>query len=275
MSYTRDNQGSLSELPDKVTTKLPSEVMAYYQQGKEASRLRHGSSMLELARTQEILTRHLPPPPATVLDVGGGPGLYALWLARLGYDVHLLDPVPLHIEQAQQASAEQPDMRIASCKIGDARHLPRPDSSTHAVLMLGPLYHLTDRAQRLVALAEAHRVLQPGGILFAVGISRYASTLDGLFGNLVDDPQFLPIMERDLHDGQHRNPTERDYFTTAHLHKPSELRNEVEEAGFACEALLGIEGPGWLLPGFEERWGAVLQQVNGSFRVASTDPYCL
>lgn len=38
------------------------------------------------------LLAHLPPPPATVLDVGGGAGHQSLPLVRAGYDVTLLDP---------------------------------------------------------------------------------------------------------------------------------------------------------------------------------------
>jgi SAM-dependent methyltransferase len=233
---------------------VPAEVVAYYEQGKEAPRLMQGSSMLEAARTKEILARYLPSPPGVVLDVGGGPGHYAVWLAGLGYEVHLIDPVPLHVEQARSASASQPESPIASVTIGDARHIQREDNSAGVVLMLGPLYHLTERNGRLAALSEAYRVLKPGGKLFAAAISRYASTMDGLFGRLLDDPDFLPIMERDLDEGQHRNPTDRDFFTTAFFHAPDELSGELEEVGFTCEAVLGIEGPGWLLHDFEEQW---------------------
>ena len=88
--------------------------LAHYAEGIEAGRLQHGSGQIEFARTREIVSRYLPPPPAVIFDIGGGPGVYALWLARLGYAVHLIDPVPLHVEQARQASARQPDAPIAA-----------------------------------------------------------------------------------------------------------------------------------------------------------------
>ena len=232
---------------------LPAEAYAYYALGREATRLLHGHGRLELVRTQEILARHLPAPPARVLDVGGGPGIYAAWLAGLGYETHLVDAVALHVDQARRA-AEAAGRPLASATVADARQLPGPDGGHDAVLLLGPLYHLTERADRLAALRETHRVLRPGGIVFAAGVGRFASLLAGLFDGSFADPDFRRIIERDLKDGQHRNPTSRDYFTTAFFHRPDELEAEVREAGFTVEALLGVEGPGWPLADLSERW---------------------
>jgi SAM-dependent methyltransferase len=230
------------------------EAQAYYERGGEARRLFRGHGTLELARTQEILLRHLPPSPAAVLDVGGGPGVYACWLAAQGYRVTLVDTVPLHVEQAQSASARQPTTPLTGCRLGDARRLEEADASVEAVLLLGPLYHLTDRADRLRALREARRVLRAGGLLVAAAVGRFASLLSGVAENLLGDPDFVTIVDRDLRDGQHRNPTTKDYFTTAFFHLPQELEAEVREAGFALVELLGVEGPGWLLPDLERRW---------------------
>ena len=110
--------------------------------------------MFEKLRTQQLLERWLPRQPAAVLDVGGGPGVHALWLARRGYAVHVVDPVPLHVEQALEASAmaEHP---LAGATVGDARRLHIDDERFDVALMLGPLYHLPDRADRSAALTEA------------------------------------------------------------------------------------------------------------------------
>jgi ubiquinone/menaquinone biosynthesis C-methylase UbiE len=229
---------------------LDAEILAHYEAGVERERLLGGGAgRLEYLRTREVLARYLPPAPTTVLDVGGGAGVYALPLAREGYSVHLIDPVPLHVDQAREASALQRDAPLTSAEVGDARHLMCDDNSVDAVLLLGPLYHLTSWDNRLQALREAYRVVRPGGVVAAAAISRFASTYDGLLRGFLEDPTFEEIVERDVREGQHRNPTGRpEWFTTAYFHLPEELRDEVIEAGFKVEALVGIEGPAWVLP---------------------------
>jgi ubiquinone/menaquinone biosynthesis C-methylase UbiE len=221
-------------------------IRVHYEQGQEWERLRRDGGTLELVRTQELLQRYLPAPPATVLDVGGGPGVYASWLAQLGYQVHLIDPIPLHVAQARDLAEAQPAHPFTAA-LGDARRLAEPDASFDAALLLGPLYHVTERTQRLAALSEARRILRPGGIALVVGISRFASLLDGLRQGILDDPLAEQIVAQDLADGQHRNPdVERNpgWFTTAFFHHPDELVTEVAESGLILDALIGIEGPG-------------------------------
>lgn len=223
-------------------------IRDYYDLDKEDERLFLRLGRLELARTQELIARHLSPPPLSILDVGGGTGVYAAWLAGLGYRVHLIDPVPLHVERARARAAAGGVLFTAV--VGDARRLDAPDGSLDAVLLLGPLDHLTERADRLLALREARRVLRPGGWLFAAAISRFASLLDGLREGWLGDPEFRQIVERDLAEGQHRNPrgeARPEWFTTAFLHHPDELAREVGAAGLQIVALYGIEGPGWIL----------------------------
>jgi ubiquinone/menaquinone biosynthesis C-methylase UbiE len=242
-------------------------VAEYYQRWPEEDRLEQGPFILEQVRTREVIERHARRPPATVLDVGGAAGAYALWLADAGYAVHLIDPVPRLVAEAERRSGAR-SHPLASCGVGDARALPFPDHSAEIVLLLGPLYHLTEASDRARALGEARRALKPGGQLFAAAISRWASALDGLSRDLFQDPRFATIVERDLREGQHRNPTERaDYFTTAYFHHPNELRAEVSSSGLTLEGLYGLEGPGWLLSDVSERL-ADPRRRSDLFRVA-------
>src|SRR3954470_12877843 len=116
---------------------------------------------LEFVRTRELLRARLPPPPARVLDVGGGTGAHAQWLARDGYSAELIDLVPAHVEAARRAGL--------NARVGDARSL---DGAHDITLLLGPLYHLPRAADRARALAEAARVTR--GLVAAAAISRFA-----------------------------------------------------------------------------------------------------
>ena len=222
----------------------------HYGTGYERSRLFPGGRpSLEFVRSVELLHRLLPAPPARLLDVGGGPGAYAGPLARCGYRVHLVDPLPLHVQQARQAAGTGLAAAFTAA-LGDARELSEPGESQDAVVLFGPLYHLTEAAERRQALSEARRVLRPGGRLLAMAVCRFASLLDGLYEGWLDDPLFRPIVDQDLAGGQHRNPDpvgRPEFFTTAYFHTPEGLADEIEGAGFTGVAVYGVEGPGWPL----------------------------
>lgn len=238
---------------DDQPPEFDSTIAEFYRLAPEEDRLERGPSLLEAIRTRELIQRHAPAAPATVVDIGGAAGAYALWLAEEGYTVHLLDAVPRLVAEARRRSATRA-RPLASCEVGDARTTKFPDATADVVFLLGPLYHLTTTADRARALVEAARVLKPGGLLFAAAISRWASALDGLVRDLFQDSEFAAIVEEDVREGQHRNPTGRlDYFTTAYFHRPEDFRSEVLDAGLLVDGVFGIEGPGWLLPDVQVR----------------------
>src|SRR5665647_1203516 len=112
----------------------------------------------------------------------------------------------LHVQQAQQADDAQPEHRFTA-QVADARSIPEPDASADAVVLLGPLYHLTEQTERAAALLEALRVLKPGGVVAAIGISRFTALLDGLWRGWLGDPLFRAIAERDLSMANIETPT--------------------------------------------------------------------
>lgn len=251
-------------------TDLDPDIRAYYEQGREAARLQGGgrSGLLERARTQELISRHLPPPPLDVLDVGGGAGVHAEWLSSKGYRVHVVDPVPLHIDQATSTSS------AVTAEVGDARRLAQSDDSVDAVLLLGPLYHLVERQHRLLALSEARRVLRSGGLLFAAGIGRFAALLDLLVPHdRFHESEVQRIVEGAIQTGVFRG-FEAGLFTTAYFHRPGDLLAEVAEAGFAGSLLYNIEGPGYLIADFESRWSDTARRdaLLAAARLVEQDP---
>lgn len=246
---------------------LPHEpdMMRYYtERFSERDRLASSAhGRLEFLRTQELLRRYLPEPPGSLLDVGGGPGTHARWLAEDGYQVHVIDPVARHV--AQSAAIDG-----VTASVGDARDLAVEPASADAVLLLGPLYHLVDRRDRIAALRAARRAVRPGGPVFAAAISRYAELLDlTRRGLLVDDNWSL--VRSTLRTGQHNA---RLGFTDAHFHHANELRSELVDAGLSEVELFGLEGPAWQSIRLEpaEEFDRMLPMVLDCAREVECDP---
>ena len=228
------------------------EIAAYYSgEWDEDARIRSGLGELELIRTKEIVSRYLAAAPLDVIDIGGASGIHSEWLLDMGHRVDLVDPVPFLVDQARTRLGDRSGFTATP---GDGRSLPFGDNRYDAVMLFGPLYHLTERVDRLAAWSEARRVCRPGGLIFAAAISRFSSLFSGLAGEVIFDPTFRSVVEQDLVDGQHRNPEGWDYFTTAYFHHPDELRSEAADAGIEVEAVLGVEGIGAWIPRLERSW---------------------
>jgi SAM-dependent methyltransferase len=223
---------------------------AHYARGEERARLDGPVGQVEFDRTVEMLAEWLPPAPAVAADLGGGPGRYTVWLAERGYTVHHRDLAPLHVEQLQ--SALGPDHRVESA-LGDARHVDLADASVDAVLLLGPLYHLRERVDRVRALSEAHRIVRADGPIVVAVISRWAPRLSGLLTQrLYERYPDLP----ELVDHVESNGVLPSLFHGSfegYTHRPDELRAEIADAGLRVEDLVNLEGLAFALADLGER----------------------
>ena len=255
-------------------------MQQYYELGKEAARLSSsGAGRLEFERTGEIVLRHLPEPPATIADIGGGPGRYSLWLAGLGYRVVHRDLVPLHVDQlriaaaAQQADAASTRAGHVQSAVGDARRLDLGDASVDAVLLLGPLYHLTRRADRVQALREACRVVRPGRPVFAAAISRWAARLDGVLRLRLyeENPNVAGVVQTVERTGV-LSPLLPGGFA-GFTHRPGQLRAEFSSADLEVVDLVCVEGAAYLLNDLDDRaaddgaWQVILDAARAHERV--------
>ena len=112
-----------------------------------------------------------------------------------------------------------------------------------------------ESTDRITALREANRVLRPGGLVLAFTITNYASTIVGITQGWVWDNDYLSMCEGEITAGDHVRPASwPSLFSTAYFHHPRHIIHEIEESGFKCEGIFGIEGPGWMVPDFEANW---------------------
>lgn len=242
---------------------IDSAVLAYYEAGREFHRLRKDIGLIEFERTKELLLESLPKPPAVIYDIGGAYGEYAWWLASQGYEVHLFDLSATNIKLSETLAEEYPACSLASSAVADARRIPRADSSADAVLLMGPLYHMTDYPERIKALKESFRLLKKGGKLFAAALTPYSVLLDKLAvyasgdgGSYLENPDFLAMVERELKDGCHINPNKTVYggLASAHLHTAKALKAELMAGGFPETVVHGVMGGTWLARDIDTLW---------------------
>lgn len=240
-------------------------ALTYYARGFERNRLRTDIGLIEFERTKEILLENLPEAPAVIYDIGGGYGEYSWWLASLGYEVHLFDLSEKNIEMSRELGLEYPDCKLASAEVCDALSVVRADKSADAVLLMGPLYHITDFSERIAAVKESRRLLKDGGVLFAAALTPYSVLLHNITvynplgdnpNKTLEDPDFMKMVEREIKDGNHINPDNTVYsgIGSAHLHTAKALKEELYCGGFESATVHGIMGGAWLAKNINELW---------------------
>ena len=217
-------------------------IETYYDLHSESEWQRLERHRTEYAITERALLEHLPPPPAAVLDCGGGPGRYAIALAQRGYQVTLFDLSVQNLEQARRQAA-QAGQQLAAYEQGTATDLSRfPADAFDAVLLMGPLYHLLRERDRRQALQQAYRVLKPGGPLFAAFLTRYAVARFCAAHEPCWPLQEPEMWQSTLEAGILPPRGEHASAFVAYGALPGEVPPLLRDAGFDLVSLLGVEG---------------------------------
>ncbi|MFN8440345.1 MAG: class I SAM-dependent methyltransferase [Caldilineaceae bacterium] len=227
-----------------------SNVQAFYDQNSEAEWARLDQHRTEFAVTMRALHEFLPAAPASILDIGGGPGRYAIALAQESYSVTLADLSKANLDLARERAG------LAGIELVGYRQINALDLSSFAnkcfdaVLLMGPLYHLLAEQERAQAVAEATRVLKPGGTLFASFITRFAFIRDSAQGY----PEWLvenwAYANQILQTGAHDPDDGAKGFTQAYFAYPAEVEPLMAAAGLQPLVLIGCEG---IVAGHEAR----------------------
>ncbi len=213
-------------------------VGTYYDRDAACEWNRLECHRTEFAVSMRLIAERLPAPPAAVLDLGGGPGRYAVELARRGYAVTLADVSKRCLELAREKVREA-GVELAGCLLADATNLDRfDDGAFDAVLLMGPLYHLQDEGERRRAVAEAARVLRPGGPVFAAfitraGVLRWAAR---------EKPEWILRYGEELLETGVPGDCRVEGNFPAYFARPDEVEPLMATGGFRMLELVGCEG---------------------------------
>lgn len=223
-------------------------VRGYYGLFDERSRLDTPEGAIEFQQTLGILKEHLAPD-SRILDLGGGPGRYALELVRSGYHVVLADISPELLDAARQMFVEERlPGSIESIDEVNAVDLGRyDDNSFDAVLALGPFYHLVGEDERERAATEIYRVLRPSGTAFVAYIPRI-SGITGLIERAALRPNQVPpdVLRETAETGVFRNASDSG-FQEGYYPWPGEIATLLRKAGFEVKDEVSLKSVAYRL----------------------------
>lgn len=216
-----------------------SDIAAYYNTDPEREHSRLERHQLEYDLTWRYFNQYLPSE-GSILEVGAGPGRYTRELARRGYTLTAVDMSAELLEGCRKSIVDEGLERQVRFAVADARDLGSvTEKGFNAVLLMGPLYHLIDEADRKAALKEAFDRLREGGTLFSAFISRF-----GIMGDLMknvpawieDQAEVRSLLTKGKRPDDYPRGGFRGYFA-----RVSEIAPLHEAIGFETLALVGVE----------------------------------
>ncbi len=200
-------------------------IEVFYNNASEETRLDKGMGIFEFERIKSLVEKYIPSSSSKIIDIGGGTGKYSEWLAKKGHQVHLVEPVPKHIQIAQNRANKLKNK--FSVHLGKAQSLDFQNNFADLIILHGPLYHLQKKEDRELAIKEAKRVLKNGGIILGFAINYTASTLVGLLNGLIHKKTFFEMCEVELTTGVHNPPDDFPWLLAeAYYHNPEQLKDE-------------------------------------------------
>lgn len=210
---------------------------------------------LEFETTMHFLKKYLPKK-GLILDAGGGPGRYTIELAKLGYDVVLLDFVPELLQIAKKKikreKVQDKVKQIVEASIDDLSIFE--NGSFDSVLCLGgALCHLVNKKRREKAASELVRVAKDNAPIFVSVIGRLAVCINAI---VYLWPEMLKAP-----DVFRKYTTTGNYFggwgfAPAHFYSVDELKEEFQNKTTILE-MVGLEG---IFSANQKRYNQVYKQ---------------
>lgn len=161
--------------------KEKNQVREYYERHVSEEDRRLDENVFEIPLTMKYIERYLQPG-SKILDIACGTGRYAGLLLEKGYRLGLNDLSGKNMILTRKRVGDHPNLMHTS--ISDALEADIWEREEwDGILVLGPLYHLTQRKNRLKVLAKAGKAVREGGYVFSAFMSRTGAMLYGLKNN--------------------------------------------------------------------------------------------
>jgi len=191
--------------------------------------------------------RKYSPRKGLVLDAGGGSGRYTLELAKLGYEVVLLDLTPELLDiarnQIKKAKVAEKVKQVLQGSIDDLSMFE--ENTFDAVICLGALSHVIDKEDREKAIDELVRVAKKNATIFVSVIGRLAILVCGLV-HWPEDMEIDGLYQKLYETGDYRGGpgmhARGRSFAPCHLYLSDELEGSFEKRGVKVLGMVGLQG---------------------------------
>lgn len=217
---------------------MSDEVRDYYDQNciNELRRLDDPYNRIEFFSTLYIIKKYFPDN-GVIFDIGSGPGRYSMELLKRDYKVALMDISQNSITLAK-SHIEENGLRADKYICGDARNLQYElENSYDGILLLGPMYHITNKRERINLLKACKRILKPDGVI----IISYLNTLGVLKSGVTDFYEEFRDLDN-IYKYFYSNSYGKDNsFTETYFSMPKEAIDEVNESGLSILSYAGAE----------------------------------
>ena len=211
----------LEEYKKEKQEKVINTVTDFYNQYNEDDRLKRRTGQVEYLTTSKYIHNCIKPTDK-IIEIGAGTGAYSIPLAEEGYDVTAVELVENNLNVLK--SKITPKMKINAYQ-GNALDLSRfEDNSFDVTLVLGPMYHLFNRQDKIKALSEAKRITKSGGYILVAYCMNEATIIQYAFAhNKVDDLKKRNMIAKSWHC----KSEEKEIFDLVRIEDINSLNKEV------------------------------------------------
>lgn len=218
------------------------EVENYYDAEAEKEWHRLDRHKIEFDITKKYMDEYIEPN-SKILDVGGGSGRYSIFLSQKGHDVTLFDLSKGNLQLAKKKAKEK-EVELQNFIHGNALNLSQKNIGKYdIVLCMGPLYHLTDEAERKKVIQQCLKKLKKGGKLIVSFISIYAPTINFIKNNPEELAEYGSDFLLDyLEKGENIIATKNPGLIDAYFINPMEIEPFMSNFNLEKEVVSGIEG---------------------------------